>query len=462
MPERDPYVLDPALVQLPPPSLAGRLRELGPGLVLTASIVGSGELIATTRLGAETGFVALWIILLSCFVKVSLQLQFGRHTIQTGETALAALNRLPGLRARGVHWTIWFWLLVQPLKFLQMGGIVGGVAILLSTVMPQVSFAAWCWISALGTALLISTERYRLIERLCVTLVAGFTVTTVVSVVALQWTDYALTAGDVLSGLEFQFPAKGLLVVMGAFGLTGVGGDEILQYTYWLIEKGYAAKTGPRDPADPQWAPRARAWIRVMYLDALLSMVVYTVVTAAFYILGAGVLHVRGEVPKEGELVAVLGNMYTESLGPWAWGVFMVGAFFVLYSTLFSALGAWSRTFADAAGLFGAIDFANQERRRTTIFWLAWAIPAAWALVSLIGVDAGWKVLVGGTGTAAILVIVMTGAVYFRYTRTVPELRPSRIYDILLWISIVSISAFLLYGAVTGLQEWLASESVAK
>jgi manganese transport protein len=456
MSPRDPYVLDPALVQLPPPSLAGRLRELGPGLVLTASIVGSGELIATTRLGPETGFVALWIILLSCFVKVALQLQFGRHTIQTGETALAALNRLPGPRVRGVHWTIWFWLLVQPVKFLQMGGIVGGVAIILSMVVPSVSFAAWCWVAALGTALLISTERYRLIERLCVVLVVGFTVTTVISVIALQWTDYALTGGELLSGLGFEFPAKGLLVVYGAFGLTGVGGDEIMQYTYWLIEKGYAAKTGPRDPSDPQWAPRAKAWIRVMYLDALLSMVVYTAVTAAFYVLGAAVLNVRGEVPKSDQLVAVLANMYTESLGPWAWGVFMAGAFFVLYSTLFSALGAWSRTYADAAGLLGAIEFANQPQRRRTIFALAWIIPVGWATLSIYFKDPSWMVLIGGVGTAAILVVVIVGAIYFRHTRTVPELRPSPAYDVLLWLSIASISAFLAYGAWSSLSGWLA------
>src|SRR5688572_31909588 len=93
---RDPYVLDPSLVQDPPRSLWGRLKLLGPGFVLTASIVGSGELIATTALGAKAGFVALWVILVSCAVKVTLQLQFGRHTIQTGETCLTAFNKLPG------------------------------------------------------------------------------------------------------------------------------------------------------------------------------------------------------------------------------------------------------------------------------------------------------------------------------------------------------------------------------
>jgi manganese transport protein len=46
---------------------------LGPGFVLTASIVGSAELIATTALGAKAGYVALWVILLTCAVNVALQ-----------------------------------------------------------------------------------------------------------------------------------------------------------------------------------------------------------------------------------------------------------------------------------------------------------------------------------------------------------------------------------------------------
>ena len=61
----DPYSLDPSLVREPPDTLWECLPYVGPGFVLSASIVGSGELIATTVLGAEAGFVALWVILLS-------------------------------------------------------------------------------------------------------------------------------------------------------------------------------------------------------------------------------------------------------------------------------------------------------------------------------------------------------------------------------------------------------------
>jgi hypothetical protein len=53
----------------------------------------------------------------------------------------------------------------------------------------------------------------------------------------------------------------------GAFGITGVGASELFAYPYWCLEKGYARYTGPRT-ADPEWAARARGWMRVLYLDA--------------------------------------------------------------------------------------------------------------------------------------------------------------------------------------------------
>jgi manganese transport protein len=324
-------------------------------------------------------------------------------------------------------------------KVLQVGGIVGTTALLLHYMAPQVSVGWWCWITVVVVAILVSGEGYRVIERTCVFMVGAFTVATLVAVISLQWTEYAVTGSQLAEGFRFRLPTGGLLAALGVFGLTGVGGDEIMHYTYWLIEKGYAAKTGKRDPNDPAWPRRARAWIGVMYLDAFVSMVVYTVVTAAFYVLGAAVLHARGEVPGEAAIVPTLSAMYTESLGGWARGLFLGGAFFVLFSTLFSALAAWTRMFADAGGKLGLFNFEDLTTRRRAMRWLACILPSLWASVYLLHGKAVDMVMLGGVGTAAILLVVVVGAIHFRYRSTAPELKPGPLYDAALWISIVSI-----------------------
>ena len=85
-------------VQPPPRRLGATLLRLGPGMIIAGSIVGSGELIATTKAGAEAGFWLLWLIILGCIIKVSTQIEFGRHTITWSQTPLKALNNIP---ARG-------------------------------------------------------------------------------------------------------------------------------------------------------------------------------------------------------------------------------------------------------------------------------------------------------------------------------------------------------------------------
>ena len=73
-------------IEQPPQHMAGILQRLGPGLIIAGSIVGSGELIATTTTGAEAGFYLLWLILIGCVIKVFCQVELGRYTITSGKT----------------------------------------------------------------------------------------------------------------------------------------------------------------------------------------------------------------------------------------------------------------------------------------------------------------------------------------------------------------------------------------
>lgn len=468
---RNPYVLSPEDIADPPATLLGSLRHLGPGFILSASIVGSGELISTTVLGAQAGFVTLWVVIVSCLVKVALQLEFGKHAIYSGETTMEAFDKLPGAKIGKAHWSIWVWLGLMLPKQLQLAGILGGVTQVLVIIAPLyrdvptsvASFfgeadvfnqAIWAVPIAVVVALLVFRGYYKLLEKLSLVMIALFSLLTLVCVVMLQWTDYAVTWSQVGSGFTFHLPAYAIAAALGAFGITGVGGDEIMMYNYWLLEKGYAAKTGPRDDSEA-WNRRARGWIRVMYFDALASMFVYTVVTAAFYLLGCAVLHARGEVPEGYGMIRTLSTMYTQTLGPWANGVFLAGAFIVLFSTLFSALAGWSRIFSDAFARIGLFDFDNPKSRGISIAVLAWCFPIVWAILALFTDKPAWNVILGGLSTCVILLLVLGAALYFRYRRLPQQLVPTRLYDVALWISAAAILAVGIYAMTTATRDYL-------
>jgi manganese transport protein len=435
----NPYVLTAERAQAPPTSFRERLRYLGPGLILTASIVGSGELIGTTIFGARAGFVGFWIILVSCVVKVALQLEFGKYALYTGRSTMATLNSLPGPRMGRGGWAIWVWLLVMIVKLLQVGGIVGGLAVLLNIAMPAIPVVWWLAPCVVVIAW-IASRGYQTIERGSMILTVFFTIMTLFSLAALQWTPNAVTGAELMSGLRFDLPPEMLFYAWAAFGITGIGGDEILVYNYWLIEKGYAARTGPRDDS-PEWTARAKGWIRVMKIDALISMVVYTVVTAAFYLLGAAVLHRLNELPADKDLLQRLSLLYTETLGPWAKWAYLGGGLAVLASTMLAATGAWSRQFADAAGQFGFIDFLDPVQRRRAVRFFTWLFPSMWAGMFLIFQNSALMVLIGGAATMAVLFVVVFACIWFRLRMLPPSLKPTRWYDAALVVSILAILA---------------------
>jgi Mn2+/Fe2+ NRAMP family transporter len=208
-------------------------------------------------------------------------------------------------------------------------------------------------------------------------------------------------------------------------------------YPYWCLEKGYGAAVGPRDDS-PAWARRAKGWLRVMQLDAWTSMVVYTLVTVCFYLLGAATLGRLGLVPAGGEMVRTLGAMYTPVFGAWAGGAFRVGAFAVLYSTLFVAAAGNARMVADGLILPGWLP--ADERSRA-----AWArrISVAWVLVAtllaLLIRQPVAMVLASGIAQSVMLAAIGVAVVFFRWWETDPRLAPSRAWDALLAASVAGL-----------------------
>lgn len=107
--ESDPYALRAEDVREAPRTFTGRLRHLGPGFVLSAAVVGSGELIVTTSLGAEAGFVLLWLVVVSTAVKVWVRMELARWTILNGRTALDGYRDV-GPRIGRLGWINWLWI----------------------------------------------------------------------------------------------------------------------------------------------------------------------------------------------------------------------------------------------------------------------------------------------------------------------------------------------------------------
>lgn len=522
----------------PPTDLRRIILQIGPGLIIAASIVGSGELIMTTKVGAEAGISLLWLIILGCVVKVFVQLELGRFTISHGETTLTSLNTVPGPRLGRLNWVVILWMIMMVTTIGQLGGIVGGVgqslaitcpitgdyrdAVLTPSkhdiaeytswkkngVPPELSEEAaaqlvrrieWIerdlnrlgdkgrriaelsvagqelvdekgiplvdpptkddrnWVIIIGilTSILLFRGQYGLIEKASIALVVIFTMVTVGNVISLQSTErYAISGEEILRGLSFHLPkAQGaLLTALAAFGIIGVGAVELIAYPYWCLEKGYARSTGPRDSSD-EWLQRARGWFRVMKFDAFASMAVYTAATAAFFFLGAAVLHSDGRNPEDMRMVSTLSEAYVPVFGEYAKWLFLLGAFAVLYSTFLVANAGHARMTADFCGVLGLIgtDSVSPQRLRL-VRWLSAALPLICVFVFMYFPRSPVLLIsVAGLTQSIMLPILGWSSIWFRYRITDPRLRPGLLWDAALILSSLALLIAGLWGSYQAL-----------
>lgn len=428
----------------PPASVAGIVRSLGPGLILAASIVGSGELVATTRTGAEAGFSMLWLILFGCVIKVLTQIEICRHCITHGETTVTALFRIP----RVGRFIAWFWLITFLTGLGQLGGIVGGVGQAVAIFLPvagEHSAIVWAGAITVATVFLLLRGGFTFIEVFCTVLVASFTFLTVGNLFALQTQpEWSISTRDIGSGLSFGIPeAPGaLMTALAAFGIIGIGAAELVAYPYWCLEKGYGRWIGPRQEG-PVWLQRARGWIRVLQWDAWSSMVVYTLSTVAFYLLGATVLHRLGLVPEKSEMIETLAEIYVPVFGSAGRLILLVGAFAVLFSTFFVSNATKARLMTDALHVFRFRPMEHEEQRAGRIRFFSVLFPLLCFGIYVLFPRPVFLILISGLMQALLLPILGVAALYFRFRTVEPGLRPGKAWDLFLILSVI---AFLVVG----------------
>ena len=118
--------------------------------------------------------------------------------------------------------------------------------------------------------------------------------------------------------------------------------------------------------------------------------------------------------------------------------LFLVGAFAVLYSTVFGATASNARLFADALSLYGIVNYKTPEDRTRWVKIGCVLLPIAFAAVYLTLGDPVSLVFVGALAQGIMLPFLGIAALYFHYRRTEAALKPGKLWVILLWISVLS------------------------
>ncbi len=346
------------------------LLAVGPGVVVTGSVIGSGELINTPVQAARFGIVLLWAIILACVIKYFLQVEIGRHALVHGRKPFAAFNALPGPKWRGTSWIGLAYMAGAILTAASLIGMIRSSGGLLHASWPlgehqEFSTGVWTVVVFAIAFSILWRGRYQDLERSVAVLVGVFSLSVVVGLLLIQRTEYRITFEELLSGLKLSFgddsPRLAAIAVVSLIGALGATANELFMYPYWVLEKGYGKFAG--SSASPGWLQRTKGWIRVLQLDVTVCTLLATVTTFGYFLTAAAVFHSQNEVPGGDQIVPQLGRMYTESFGSWSRGLFLVGAFCTLVSTLVVATAAFGRMWADLFASLGWLDASDDLKR---------------------------------------------------------------------------------------------------
>ncbi|MGW7264132.1 Nramp family divalent metal transporter [Streptomyces sp. NPDC054842] len=296
---------------------------IGPGIVVAATGVGAGDLVATLIAGSNFGYTLLWAAVVGCLVKISLAEAAGRWHLSTGRTLFDGWSSLG-------RWTSWFFVV-----YVVVWGFVYGAAAMSSSGLPlQALFPDvmdlkwWAILTGLVGLVFVWFNKYAVFEKVMTVLVGVMFVVTVYLAVRVT-----PNLGDAFAGLLPVLPDEkdSVLNTLGLIG--GVGGTITLAaYGYWVNAKGWT-NTG---------------WMKVMRLDNRVAYITTGIFVVAMLFVGAELLHSANVAIASGDKGLVqLGDILEDEYGTATAKFFLIGFFATSFTSLIGVWHGVSLMFAD-------------------------------------------------------------------------------------------------------------------
>ena len=198
--------------------------DLGPGLLLAATGIGVGDMVAATIAGAQYGLTLVWALVLGVVIKFAITEGLARWQLATGVTLIDGWRaQLPRVVMLGflAYFTVW--------SYVTSSAMVAASAMVPAAIFPSVSLPVWGVVHAVAALVMVLVGRYeRFVDAMKWIIGLIFGCLLVTNVLILRGgADWAMVG----SGEPVSLP-----YVLSLVG--GVGGTvTLLSYGYWMREE---------------------------------------------------------------------------------------------------------------------------------------------------------------------------------------------------------------------------------
>lgn len=427
-------------------------RAIGPGVVLLAVGLGTGEYVLWPYIGARAGVGLLWLAVIGLFTQYVINMEIERYTLATGETAVTGFTRL---------WRHWAWIfLVFTIVPWAWPGWASGASTTLGFVFGwgpgAVDMVAALGLVAIGVALTLSPSVYRTVERFQATLVGILFLFLVAAVFVV--TD-AATWTTVVTDLGYRaHPDITPALLLGVVAFAGAGGTLNLTLSNWIRDKGMgmgAHISGIESPVtsrpsvmpsvghafspDEENMRRWRGWWRVANQENFVFFFLFGLLAIAALSVTAASLLYGQEIGRGFDFIRAEGEALGERVGPWLRTGFWLSGTALLFATNLGILDHVGRVIADIVKLNWLPDsrFWTESALYVTVVWTEILIGSA---ILLLAISAPMRLLIIAGSLNGIVMLVYT-VLLIRLNRTaLPD--PVKVRGFRLWAMIWSVALF--------------------
>ena len=298
---------------------------IGPGIVIAATGLGAGDLIAASVAGARFGTALLWVVVVGALLKFVLNENLARWQLSTSSTVVEALvERLPRF------WSGYFLVYLLLWSFVVAAALMAACGLAIHALFPEISVKQAGITQSLVAASLVLVGRYQLIEW-AMKFFIGLMFTVVIVCAILVAPDL----GHIARGLFVpSLPENSIWLVLSVLG--GIGGSvTLLSYGYWMREKGW----------------QGTASILQMRIDLVFAYSLTGLFGIAIMIIASSV---SVEQVEGSQMVLAIAEQLESRIGAIGKWSFLIGFWGAVFSSM---LGVWQ----GVPYLF--VDFMNQYRR---------------------------------------------------------------------------------------------------
>ena len=251
------------------------LKNLGPGLLVTAAFIGPGTIITASKAGADFGFALVWALVFSIFATIVLQEMCARLGLVTRQglgESIRTTCKSPVARVLAAG------LVIAALGLgtaaFQSANILGAASGLqaITGVAPQV----WTLVVGVGAFLLLACGAYKFLERVLVVLVIVMSVVFLLTAIVVQ-----PSISQILAGFIPRIPSNPPGAEITIIALIGT---TVVPYNLFLHSSTVCEKWPASVPVDD--ALKSARWDTFLSipLGGVITLAITVTAVAAFFV----------------------------------------------------------------------------------------------------------------------------------------------------------------------------------